>query len=120
MRTGQCAQTAFACAICCSPGPVGAMGKNRSGSLSRQAPCDAQPAEAARAAVGTDIIDLSFAGRLLVLPAAGGTGGGRIWCCSQRPGVAGIARQPDRPVEEAGGCWQLAQYLGAGAGAGVG
>jgi len=49
MRTGQPAQTALACATCCSAGPEGAMGKNRSGSLSRQAPRDAQLAETARA-----------------------------------------------------------------------
>jgi hypothetical protein len=42
------------------------MGKNRSGSLSRQAPSDAQPAEAGRKAADTDIIGLPFADRLLV------------------------------------------------------
>src|SRR5712691_5664781 len=118
MRTGQRAQTAFACAICRSAGPEGAMGKNRSGSLSRQAPRDAQPAEASRAAVGTGITGLPFGDRLPVLPGGRGAGGGWIRS-SQRRGVAGVARQPDRPVEEAGGCWQLAQYLGADVGAGV-
>ncbi len=56
-RTGQRAQTAFACAICCSAGPEGAMGKNRSGSQLRQAARDSQPAELASVAApaGTEI-----------------------------------------------------------------
>jgi len=55
-RTGQRAQTAFACSICWSAGPEGAMGKNMSGSQSRQAARDCQLAESASAAVvGTEI-----------------------------------------------------------------
>src|SRR5215471_16707939 len=42
------------------------------------------------------------------------------WCSSQRRGGAGVARQPDRPVEQPGGRGQLAQDPGADVGAGVG
>src|SRR5580658_3779085 len=45
---------------------------------------------------------------------------GRAGCWSQRGGDAGVARQPDRPVQETGGCRQLVQYLFTDAGAGAG
>src|SRR5216684_3531197 len=119
-RTGQRAQTAFACSICCSAGPEGAMGKNRSGSQPRQAARDSQSAELASVAVpaGTEItgsvslIDCWCASR--EAPAR------REWWCSQRRGVAGVARQPDVPVQQTTGCWQQAQHLGADLGAGGG
>src|SRR5580692_7159731 len=45
---------------------------------------------------------------------------GRAGCWSQREGGAGVARQPDRPVQETGGCRQLGQYLFTDAGTGAG
>src|ERR1700751_5507320 len=49
-----------------------------------------------------------------------GAGGGRGCSASQRWRVAAVPGQPDSAVEEAGGGWQLVQYLGTDAGAGAG
>lgn len=46
-------QTAFAALICCSAGPIAAMGKNRSGSSPWQAPRDIQSREPAAASNGS-------------------------------------------------------------------
>lgn len=118
MRTGQPAQTAFACAICCNAGARGAMGANRPRSPSRQAPCDPPVGQSLTGNRGHRPYWPSPPDRL-VLPAAGGTDSGRIWCSSQAAERCGCKQQPDPLVQETGRCWQLAQYLVADVGAGV-
>ena len=96
----------------------GAMGANRPRSPSRQAPCDPPASQSLTGNRGHRPYWPSPPDRL-VLPAAGGTDSGRIWCSSQAAERCGCKQQPDPLVQETGRCWQLAQYLVADVGAGV-
>ena len=96
----------------------GAMGANRPRSPSRQAPCDPPASQSLTGNRGHRPYWPSPPDRL-VLPAAGGTDSGRIWCSSQAAERCGCKQQLDPLVQETGRCWQLAQYLVADVGAGV-
>ncbi len=82
------------------------MGKNRSGSLVRQAACDSQLAEAGRAVGGMDIINLCFAGRCGLALSGGGKPPDADWAVrGNRTAVgqefAGVVEEDDAVAQQA-------------------